>query len=570
MKFFFLFFLFLVSASAQITFTEVMYDVATNEYHDEFIEIFNLSYADTIEISGWRFSDSSGVDEIIPAYDDSKLVPRSFAVILDGSYFGNSTVYDTIIPPDVLILKVSDNSLGNSGLANTRPEYLSIVDSTGDTLATYRYSIGNTPGFSDEKILIDGDNSVLNWGESLIEGGTPGKINSVSPKNIDVGLSENSLRMPNQIFENDIIHFEIIVYNFGLNAVQDSIAILLYSDRNDNDIFDSSDIQIIDQKKYVDLPVTQSIDTLNFTWNNVEAGQHKLVLQIDYNADENTLNNTIAQYISVITRQSTLHINEIKFLTFENEPEWLEIINTGDENVFLKGWGIADTGDSAYVDSSVFIYPNQLKVLSTDSISKFYDIADSLVVILDNFPTLNNSGDDISLLSQDGGWKERIVYSDDWLEGYESQNVSMERINPGLYENKSENWGPSLDPTGATPGRQNSIFTKLSEKSSKVEVSPNPFSPDGDNFEDYTIISGEIPEKSARIKIQIFDIKGRQIRRLQDNEFSGSNFNLVWDGKDSQGRVARMGIYIIFVQALNDRNGTIREMKTTVVLAHKL
>lgn len=48
--------------SAQITFTEVMNDVATNENHDEFVEIFNLSVTDTIDITGWHFSDSSGMN----------------------------------------------------------------------------------------------------------------------------------------------------------------------------------------------------------------------------------------------------------------------------------------------------------------------------------------------------------------------------------------------------------------------------------------------------------------------------------------------------------------------------
>ena len=138
------------------------------------------------------------------------------------------------------------------------------------------------------------------------------------------------------------------------------------------------------------------------------------------------------------------------------------------------------------------------------------------------------------------------------------------------YENKSENWGPSLSINGATPGEQNSIYSDLSIRTAKIEIQPNPFSPDEDGSEDYTIISGEIPDKSARIKIQIFDIKGRKIRTLNDNAFTGSKFNVVWDGKNDKDQLARMGIYIVFAQILNDRNGIIREIKTSVVLAHNL
>jgi len=534
---------------AQITFSEIMYDVSSgyDESHDEFVEIFNLSTTDTLDISGWLFSDSTSSDEIIPAFGNSKLAPRSFAVILDGSYFGNSTVYDSIIPPDVLILKVSDNSLGGGGLNNTKSEYLSIVDSTGDTLTTYRYSIGNAPGYSDEKIALDSANVSSNWSNSLVEGGTPGFINSVSLRDYDVRVDETSLNFPFPLFENDSVSINMKIYNSGTQPIQDSVTVQLYSDRNNNQIFDGNDIRIYDNRIFLDLPATNSFETIFTQWNNLQSGEHNLILQVDYASDENTTNNTFIWNATVVTRKNTLHINEIKFLSFEDEPEWIEIYNSGDEPVFLKGWGIADPNDTAFVESNVFIYPGQFKILAEDSLSNIYEIADSLVLILDNFPTLNNDEDDISLIEPGGGWKERIIYSDDWLEGYEVQKVSMERINPLLYENKSENWGPSLSISGATPGEQNSIFTNLTTKKSKVDVQPNPFSPDDDKFEDYTIISGEIPDKSARIKMQIFDIKGRRIRTLQDNAFTGSLFNIVWDGRDDDNQIARMGIYLSLI-----------------------
>jgi flagellar hook assembly protein FlgD len=134
----------------------------------------------------------------------------------------------------------------------------------------------------------------------------------------------------------------------------------------------------------------------------------------------------------------------------------------------------------------------------------------------------------------------------------------------------AENWGPCVEQSGATPGRINSIYSEVRKGQSKVITSPNPFSPNSDGIDDVTIISGEIPEKSARIRAEVYDIRGRLIQTLKDNRFSGSQFNLVWDGKDVNGRIARIGIYIIFIQALNDRLGVLREMKTTVVLAQKL
>jgi len=558
------------SLFSQISFSEVMFDVSSNESHDEFIEIFNLSYLDSLDITGWLFSDSSGVDEILPTNNKTKIAPRSFAVILDGSYFGNSTVYDTIIPPSVMLFKISDNAFGSSGLSNSKAEYLSIVDSIGDTLTTYRYSIGNTPGYSDEKIIVDSLNTFSNWSESQLEGGTPGFINSISPRQYDVGIDETSLQYPYPLFENDSVSIDISIYNKGTQSIQDSVTVYLFSDRNNNQIFDAGDISIYYNIIYLDLPTTGTTENVSVNWKNIVAGEHSLVLDVEYPNDDNLSNNTYIWNVTVITRTKTLHINEIKYLSFQDEPEWLEIYNSGNFPVFMKGWGIADLIDTAFVNENIYIQPQYYMVLSEDSLSNFYEIDDSIVIILDNFPTFNNGEDDISLLAPGGGWKERVIYNDDWLEGYEAQNVSMERINPSLYENKSENWGPSLSINGATPGKQNSIYSDLSTRNAKINIQPNPFSPDEDGFEDHTIISGKIPDKSAKIKIQIFDIKGRKIITLKDNNFTGSKFNVVWDGKDEDNNLARMGIYVVFVQILNDRNGVIKELKSTVVLAHKL
>ncbi|TFH02797.1 MAG: hypothetical protein E4H13_00855 [Calditrichales bacterium] len=116
----------------------------------------------------------------------------------------------------------------------------------------------------------------------------------------------------------------------------------------------------------------------------------------------------------------------------------------------------------------------------------------------------------------------------------------------------------------------NSIFSEITSAAPYLRAAPDPFSPDGDGIDDVTIISGEITLNNARINAHIFDINGRLIQTLRDNRFNGNQINLVWDGKDSDGRLARIGIYLVFVQALNDRDGILKEMKTTVVLAQKL
>lgn len=549
---------------AQITFSEIMYDVATNEYHDEFVEVFNLSDQDSIDITGWTFSDSSGIDNILPHRGGNKIAPRGFAVILDGSYFNNSTTYDTLLADSLVILKIEDNSFGKSGLSNSKAEWLTIRNTTGQVLTEYRYSVGNTPGYSDEKIDLDGKNDSLNWSDTKIEGGTPGRRNSVSPPLYDFGFEENSLIMPVIIFADDQVVFTLEMYNYGLRTVSDSLEVIVFSDINRDKTYQRNDRLI----SHLRIPtIAQKIV---FVWDNATAGEHQVVARLSFSMDEVPENDVISKTIRIIDRDVSLHINEIKFLTEKDEPEWIELVNLSGEKVLLKDWSLADLSDTVSIDSLIYLDSGEFIVLSEDTLSEFYQLQIKKMVILNKFLTLNDQDDEIILIDPSGSWKEKVRYERDWLEGEEFRSPSLERINPLLYENKAENWGPCIDQVGATPGRENSIFSELKKGETGAMASPNPFSPNADGIDDVTIISGEIPEKSARIKAEVFDTHGRLIQTLKDNRFSGSQFNLVWDGRDGKGRIARIGIYIIFIQALNDRLGVLREMRTTVVLAQKL
>ncbi len=563
--FLFVFFIsWLDTQNAQITFSEIMFDVATNEYHDEFVEIFNLSDTDSVNISGWTFSDSSGTDQILPHRGGRKIPPESFAVILDGSYFNNSTTYDSLIPDSVIILKISDNSFGKSGLSNSVAELLTIRDSSGNILTSYKYSVGNIPGFSDEKIDLTGDNDALNWRDSKTEGGTPGFTNSVSPRDIDFGFDQNSISLPDLIFTDDTIILIVQIYNFGRLMPSARMALIVFCDRNGDGDFQETDI-LIERR---DLPT--NAQTLEFNWQNAPPGQYELTVQLYFEADENTENNTIRKVIQILSRGEMLHINEIKFLTWTDEPEWIELVNNGRDEILLKGWSLTDLTDTLTIDSFLFVSPEGYMVLSEDTLPDIYHMAKENLFILDKFPTFNDQGDEITLINPAGNSREQVTYQGDWLEGEDFRFPSLERINPRLNESKAENWGPSMDPRSGTPGEENSIYSNLEGRGMSVEALPNPFSPDADGIDDITIIYGEIPENSARIRAQIFDIKGRLIHTLKDNRFTGSRFNLVWDGKNREGRTARIGIYIIFIEALNDRQGVLREMKTTVVLAQKM
>ncbi len=566
-------FLFPFIISAQLVFSEVMYNVQGADYQDEYIELFNLSENEAVDLSGWTFSDSSGTDLLVSAGFGMLLAPRRFAVILDGSYFANSSRYDDVIPDSALIITIDNNSFGSNGLSNSKAETLLLMNSAGDTVQSYRYSIGNKEGYSDEKIILENGNDADNWADGLTLGGTPGFRNSVTPWEYDLGVSQKTIEYhPSLMIKTDnTVHFSIPVKNCGIGVFDDSVCVRLFADLCHEPSTGKPEKLVALKTEKINLSPDDMI-LFEFNWFPGQAGIYQITATIESQSDGNELNNKAFLNLVVYENEETVVLNEIKFLTAEDEPEWIELYNYGGKALNLFGWEIADTKDTCRLDSMVYLFPGQYKVFAADSgLDGFYTIPDSLLIPIKGFPTLNNSGDVLCLLNPGGGWVEQVPYKNDWLEGEEWRLPSLERINPLLDCRRSENWGPCTAPEGASPAKQNALFTSIAMNSDlKVFCNPDPFSPDGDGFEDHTIIRLKSPLHSGRLRIRIFDINGHNVRTIRGNVFAGSSYSAVWDGKNDAGQRLRMGIYILLVQVLDDRSGIYEEYKKTVVLAARM
>lgn len=162
---------------------------------------------------------------------------------------------------------------------------------------------------------------------------------------------------------------------------------------------------------------------------------------------------------------------------------------------------------------------------------------------------------------------DRVDYRSSWGGG---NGIALEKINPHFASNDSLNWSSSVVLEGGTPGKRNSIFAESLPPETTLQIAPNPFSPDEDGRDDFAIISYQLPLNTAVVNLKIYDLRGRLIRFLANNQPSGSQSSMVWNGRDDNGQRARMGIYIVFLQALNAQSGQLKTEKETVVLAEKL
>jgi len=106
-----------------------------------------------------------------------------------------------------------------------------------------------------------------------------------------------------------------------------------------------------------------------------------------------------------------------------------------------------------------------------------------------------------------------------------------------------------------------------------VEVTDSPFFP-------YSDISGRptkgkikynVPDGS-RITVRIFDVRGRLVRVLIDQEVDpDGEGSVTWDGTDeSGGTIVPIGIYICHIEALNENTGKVTKGTETIIVGRKL
>ncbi len=553
-------------AAAQVILTEIMFDPDTLEYHNEFVEIYNAGDS-AVDLTEWSLGDSLELDALVATDGGMVLQPGQYAVILDQSYFGNSSTYDTLIPPEALILTIDDGSFGKYGWSNSHSEPVLLVNARGDTVQRYSYSVGNVPGYSDEKILLTPENDSSNWADSRRFRGTPGGPNSVAPGRFD--LAVDSVRVePLFPVEGLPVTLDIQLVNAGLEPLH-RFVVRVFDDVNRDRVFQAEEL-LGEQAHETRLDFQEAV-WVQFTLENLPAGSHLLGVEADLPGDENPANNRGFLELQVETIKSEVVINEILYAPRSGETEWVELFNAGTRAVDLSRWCFADARDTVRLTAeSCWLAAGEFLVLSGDSAAaEQYHFLASQLLVVKPFPTLNNDWDDLKLLAPSGRLMERVTYSREWMGRETGPGTSLERIQPGVSSGIADNWTASVDPSGSTPGRQNSVFVESRPSVGEISIQPNPFSPDGDGFEDFVLIQYHFNLTTAYLSVDVFDILGRHVRRLASRLAVAAQGTLLWDGKDDGGRVVPMGVYILFLRLNDPQKDLYRELKATVVVAKR-
>jgi hypothetical protein len=297
-------------------------------------------------------------------------------------------------------------------------------------------------------------------------------------------------------------------------------------------------------------------DSLTFVTQKSISGYVSYEYEIKSDLDENNLNNTGVSFFN--NGALPVVVNEIMFRPNDGEPQWVELkVNDWYKLLTKIIFKTARCSVEIPIESDEYIiltYTNE----NADALSSKYDLAHTQIIT--GLKPIYVSGEELSILDPSGNVIESFKYNPKWSS---SVGVSAERIN-SLQIDLANNWTHSLDKIGNTIGRTNSVFSPETQNKLSLSAKPSPYSL---TKEDCTIISYSIPEPVSRVNIRIFDLKGRLVRHLvNQNEVSASG-TINWEGLNDSNREVKSGVYIVLLDAVGVQSNKVYQKKTTLVIA---
>ncbi len=204
---------------------------------------------------------------------------------------------------------------------------------------------------------------------------------------------------------------------------------------------------------------------LTATGNFINGNNNQLIINGVKDTTGNILiNDTIAfSYLApYIPQQYDIVIDEIM-----SDPtpqvslpstEWIELKNTSSSPINLQGWTISNASNQSGPMPNFILHPDSFVIVSTSNAVAAMSVYGSTIAVT-NFPTLANTSGQLTLNSNQDKTIHNVNYNADWYQNELKKDGgwTLEMIDTKNPCSGFSNWIASIDPSGGTPGRKNSV-----------------------------------------------------------------------------------------------------------------
>lgn len=522
----------------------------------EFVEIYNLSNK-FFNLNGWKLGDNSTFGTI----GNGWLLPNEHIVLCPTANITDfpNGIGVTSFPSlnntsDDIIIK------DNNGVQ---------LDKVSYTIDWYQDALKKDGGWTIERINpLAPCSQASNWRASINPiGGTPGAQNSVYDLTPDVNPAQTSairVLTANEIevvFNKLVDSIELSVAPISVSPSLTEVARTIATTYTDK--FSLTFLENFSEGQYYNVTITGVKDC----WGNIGTTQQNFIVASQPDSGD-------------------IVINEILFNQFTGGSDWVELYNKSTKVVDLKGWKFARlvngvVSDYKTITNTYIFHPDDYLVFSADSNftqanypayvpNKFYQMV---------IPTMSNDTGSviiiypkISLIDTVDTEMDRLIYSSKWHFKLidDKKGKSLERLDPNLATQSADNWHTAAESIGfGTPGGANSQYYPALYNG-EVSLSSETISPDNDGFEDVLLINYQMNSSGMLATFQVYDETGRKIKTIAQNELLGATGTIVWDGVRDDGQKAKIGTYVLLVEAFDINGGNKFIAKKPFVVAGKM
>ncbi|GAC1448393.1 MAG: hypothetical protein NVSMB7_09810 [Chitinophagaceae bacterium] len=138
--------------------------------------------------------------------------------------------------------------------------------------------------------------------------------------------------------------------------------------------------------------------------------------------------------------------------------EFIELKNVSNQAFNLNGWRIGNAGGFAAISLNFILQPDSFVIVCPGSAAASLTVFGTTIGV-NNFPSLQNDGDQLYIRSKEGRIIHAVAYTSAWYQnpvksqgGYTLEMIDTQNPCSGF-----SNWIASNDTKGGTPGKKNSV-----------------------------------------------------------------------------------------------------------------